>query len=150
MVKGALCARESSQIKASSGRAYSCRSFLSRTLLRFRWMRNFSKASSNAALISLTFPVATGGLPRTSAENKKGAPPNAFRRTLLSKNAQRRDLLHVPFVHTAPQTGAALGEPTPTADVGRRNARREHVRTSRAAKAITALAAISRLTCQRC
>lgn len=51
-----------------------------RTLLRFRWNRNFSKRSSNGALISLTFPVATAGLPRTTAENKKGAPPNAFSR----------------------------------------------------------------------
>lgn len=56
-----------------------------RTLLRFRWNRNFSKGSSNGALISLTFPVVTGGLPRTTAENKKGAPPNAFSRMVLSK-----------------------------------------------------------------
>lgn len=145
VVKGALCAREPSRIKASSGRAYSCRSFLVRTLLRFRWMRNFSKASSNAALISLTFPVAPGGLPRAAAEDKKGAPPNAFPRMPRSKNARRRDLLHVPFVHT--QADAALGEPVPTADVGRR---REHVGTWRAAKAITAPAAMWRLSRQRC
>lgn len=69
------------QIKASSGGAHFYRSLeklFIRTWLRSQWNRNFSKAGSSRALISLTFSVVISGPRRPPVfhrREQKGAPP---------------------------------------------------------------------------
>lgn len=112
------------QIKASSGGARFYRSLeklFIRTRLRSRWNRNFSKAGSSGALISLTFSVVISGprrQPRSTGENKKGR-----RRSHVSAEQHfPRNALFQQYVTPSPtrrgpsfaRLRATLGEPAPT------------------------------------